>query len=245
MSSSDNDHGANRLLARMSRADFASLAPHLEVVPLSARDVLFEAGKPVEEVYFPHSGVICLMAALRDGVVETAAVGSEGFIGFEAVLGGDAGANRALVQLSGSASRVSVKGLRAAMRRHPGIRDLLLRYMRYFLVQILQSVACSKLHEVEERCARWLLMAHDRARTDSFNLTQEFLAETLGVHRPTVTLVARTMQEAGLIRYSRGTITIMDRKGLEEATCECYGITRRALAEIFPHVSGRPARKKR
>ncbi len=184
------------------------------------------------------------MAVLRDGVVETAAVGSEGFIGFEAVLGGGAAANRALVQLSGSASRVSVKALRAAMQSQPAIRDLLLRYMRYFLTQILQSAACSALHEVEERCARWLLMAHDRAGTDSFNLTQEFLAETLGVHRPTVTIVARTMQQAGLIRYSRGAITIMDRKGLEEAACECYGIVRRALAEILPRGAERSSRKK-
>ncbi len=241
MASSDTDHRANRLLAHIPRAGFASLAPHLEVVPLHSRDVLFEAGAPLEAVYFPHSGVICLMAAMRDGVAETAAIGSEGFIGFEAVLGGEAAANRALVQLSGSASRVPVAALRAAMMDVPAIRDLLLRYVRYFLIQALQSVACNTLHEVEERCARWLLMAHDRAgETDTFNLTQEFLAEMLGVHRPSVTIVARTMQNAGLIRYSRGVIAITDRKGLEEAACECYGLVKRALDEILP-----PARRDR
>ncbi len=231
----DRDHRASRLLAAMPDDAFAQLAPHLEVVPLTAREILFDAAAPLQCVYFPHSGVICLMAALRDGVAETAAIGSEGFVGFEAVLGGDRAANRALVQVPGSASRIRVATLHAAMQASPPIRELLLRYVRFFLVQALQSVACNGLHAVEERCAKWLLMAHDRAgHTDSFNLTQEFLAEMLGVHRPSVTVVARTLQNAGLIRYSRGVIVITDRKGLEEAACECYAVVRRALEEILP-----------
>jgi CRP-like cAMP-binding protein len=236
MTASDvDDHRDNRLLARMQPGGFAKLVPHLEVVPLTPRDVLVETGAPLRQVYFPHSGVICLMASMRSGVAEMATVGCEGFVGFEAVLGGQAAANRGLVQIAGSASRVSVPALRAAMERSPAIRDLLLRYVRFFLIQALQSVACNTLHDVDARCAQWLLRAQDRGgEAQPLNLTQEFLAEMLGVQRPSVTLVARSLQQAGLIRYSRGVIAITNRKGLEEAACECYGIVRRALDEILP-----------
>jgi CRP-like cAMP-binding protein len=234
------DHRANRLLARIHPAGFARLAPHLERVPLAARDVLFEAGAPLRQVYFPHSGVACLMASLRSGVAEMATIGCEGFIGFEALLGGQAAASQALVQIAGTASRVSVSALRAAMDRFPAIRELLLRYIRFFLIQTLQSVACNNLHDVDSRCAQWLLRAHDRGgEADTLNLTQEFLAEMLGVQRPSVTIVARSLQKAGLIRYSRGVIAITNRKGLEDAACECYGIVRRAFDEILPPVPKR------
>lgn len=228
------DHRRNRLLATMSAADFRALAPHLEIVPLVPRETLFDAGQVQQHVYFPHVGVVCLMAPLRNGIAETAAIGSEGFVGFEVVLGGEMAANRALVQLPGSASRVGIAELQSVLQQHPSIRDLLLRYVRFFLVQALQCVACNSLHAVEERCAKWLLMAHDRAGSDQLNLTQEFLAEVLGVHRPSVTIVARTLQNAGLIRYSRGVIVVTDRKGLEEAACECYAVIRKALDEILP-----------
>src|SRR5262249_23587988 len=148
-----------------------------------------------------------------------------------------AAANQALVQIEGAASRVPTAALRAAMDKTPALREALLRYVRFFLIQALQAVACGTLHGVEGRCAQWLLRAHDRAgNADSFRLTQEFLAEMLGVHRPSVTVVARSMQKAGLIRYSRGVIEITNRKGLEDAACECYGIVRRALDEIWPTV---------
>lgn len=236
MSASDSGgHRGNALLARIHPAGFAKLAAHLEVVPLASREVLFETGTPLRHVYFAHSGVVCLMASMRSGVAEMATIGCEGFIGFEAVLGGQAAANQALVQIAGSASRVPVTALRAAMDRFPAIRDLLLRYVRFFLIQALQSVACNTLHDVDSRCAQWLLRAQDRGgEAESFNLTQEFLAEMLGVHRPSVTIVARSMQKAGLIRYSRGVIAITNRKGLEEVACECYGIVRRAFDEILP-----------
>jgi len=234
------DHRANRLLARIHPAGFARLAPHLELVPLAARDVLFEAGTPLRQVYFPHSGVACLMASLRSGVAEMATIGCEGFIGFEALLGGQAAVSQALVQIAGTASRVSVSALRAAMDRFPAIRELLLRYIRFFLIQTLQSVACNNLHDVDSRCAQWLLRAQDRGgEADTLNLTQKFLAEMLGVQRPSVTIVARSLQKAGLIRYSRGVIAITNRKGLEDAACECYGIVRRAFDEILPPVPKR------
>lgn len=234
IANTEESQGKNRLLAGMPSA-FTRLAEHLELVPLTARETLFEGNSILEHIYFPHSGVICLMASMRDGVAETAAIGPEGFVGFEAVLGGETAANRAIVQVSGWASRVPIAVLRSAMRDSPALRELLLRYVRFFLIQALQSVACNSLHAIEERCARWLLMAHDRAgNPNTVNLTQEFLAEVLGVHRPSVTIVARTLQSAGLIRYARGTIAITDRKGLEEAACECYEVIRHALEEILP-----------
>ncbi len=234
MPASGSVHLGNRLLAALPDRVFASLEPHLEVFALTPREILFEAGAPLRHVYFPHSGIICLMAGVRDGVAETAAIGAEGLTGFEVALGSETALNRALVQLAGSSSRISMEALRRQMEAWPQLRELFLSYIRFFLVQTLQSVACNTLHTVDERCAKWLLMAHDRAgHEDTFNLTQEFLAEMLGVHRPSVTIVARTLQNAGLIRYSRGVITITDRKGLEEAACECYSIVRRALEQLI------------
>ncbi len=225
----DNRHKANRLIAAMPAEDYAHIAPHLEVVALTPRTVLAESGSPLRYAYFPHAGVICLMAALHKGGAETATIGPEGFVGFETLLGTATASQRVLVQVAGMASRLPMETLTDALRRSEALRGLLLGYVRYFLIQVLQSVACNGLHSVRERCARWLLMAHDRAGTDSFQLTQEFLAELLGIQRPSVTIVARTLQRAGLIRYSRGLIAITNRQGLEEAACECYAMVRKAL----------------
>ncbi len=222
-------HRANRLIAAIPARQLAQLAPSLEIVPLTPRTVLVDSGAPLHHAYFPHGGVICLMAAMRKGGAETATVGPEGFIGFEALLGSRIASQRVLVQVEGTASRLPIQTLADAAQESASLRGLLLGYVRYFLIQVLQSVACNGLHSVQERFARWLLMAHDRAGTDSFRLTQEFLADLLGIHRPSVTIVARTLQGAGLISYSRGLITITDRKGLEEATCECYDMVRQAL----------------
>jgi CRP-like cAMP-binding protein len=224
-------HRANRLIATMPARQLAQLAPNLEIVPLTPRTVLVESGAPLHHAYFPHGGVICLMAAMRKGGAETATVGPEGFIGFEALLGSRIASQRVLVQVEGAASRLPIQTLADAAHESASLRGLLLGYVRYFLIQVLQSVACNGLHSVQERFARWLLMAHDRAGTDSFRLTQEFLADLLGIHRPSVTIVARTLQAAGLISYTRGLITITDRKGLEEATCECYDMVRQALQQ--------------
>jgi CRP-like cAMP-binding protein len=226
-----NRHRANRLIAAIPARQLAQLEPSLEIVPLTPRTVLVESGSQLQHAYFPHGGVICLMAAMRKGGAETATVGPEGFIGFEALLGSSVASQRVLVQVEGTASRLPIQTLTDAAHESASLRGLLLGYVRYFLIQVLQSVACNGLHSVQERFARWLLMAHDRVGTDSFRLTQEFLADLLGIHRPSVTIVARTLQAAGLISYSRGLITITDRKGLEEATCECYDMVRQALQQ--------------
>ncbi|HYL48689.1 MAG TPA: Crp/Fnr family transcriptional regulator [Stellaceae bacterium] len=225
-------HRANWLLAAVPAAELTRLMPHMEIVPLRPHAILIDAGAPLRYAYFPHGGVICLMAALRKGVAETATIGAEGFVGFTAILGGRTSSQRALVQMGGTASRLPTDVLVSAARRNPALRNLLLGYVRFFLVQVLQSVACNGLHSVRQRCARWLLMAHDRAGTETFGLTHQFLADMLGVQRPSITLVARSLQQTGLIDYRRGTITITDRRRLEGAACECYAIVRRALDEI-------------
>ncbi len=231
--SSHHEHLANRLLAAIPYDCFNLLAPHLESVALPARTLLFDTGNPLQYVYFPRTGLVGLMAAPDEGGAEAATIGSEGFVGFEAVLGGTTTATRAMVQLGGSASRISLANLNIAIRAFPAIGTSLLRYVRYFLIEALQSAACNGMHTVEERFAKWLLLAQDRAGNGStFHATQEFLAEMLGVHRPTMTIVARSLQSAGLIRYSRGVITVMDRKGLEGAACECYELMQQALKEV-------------
>ncbi len=227
-------HRTNRLLGALEATDFARLRPHLQIVQLEPQTILADLGDRIRHLYFPHSAVICLMAVMRErGVAETATIGSEGVAGFETLLGTPTAVNRTLVQVSGAASRIPVREMLTAARESADLRSLILRYVGAFLVQVTQSVACNSLHRLEERCCRWLLMAHDRARRDTFNFTQEFLAEMLGVHRPTVTNVARALQAAGLIRYSRGVLTIVDRSGLERTACECYAIVKRAFAEVF------------
>jgi len=227
-------HRGNRLLAALTPQDSKLLLPHIELVDCEHRNILVDAGERVARVYFPHSAVICLVAVMREsGIAETATIGPEGLVGLEVLLGTERATSRSLVQVPGTASAIPGRALRKAVEESPSLRALLLRYVGAFLVQVTQSVACNSLHKVEERCCRWLLMAHDRVGRDSFPLTQEFLADLLGVHRPTVTIVARTLQAAGLIRYSRGVVTIVDRRGLEQAACECYDIVRQAFEDIL------------
>jgi CRP-like cAMP-binding protein len=183
-------HQDNRLIAAMPAGVRAQFGSHLEIVPLTPRTVLAEAGSSLRYAYFPHVGVICLMAALSKGAVETATVGPEGFVGFEVLLGSTTASQKGLVQVAGVASRVPIEVLAELARDSAPLRDLLRGYVRYFMIQVLQSVACNGLHSVRQRCARWLLMAHDRAGADGFHLTQEFLGELLGIQRPSVTIVA-------------------------------------------------------
>src|SRR5262249_51857789 len=184
---------------------------------LELKTVLYEAGGPVDQIYFPHNAVVSLVAVMRDGRgAGTGTGGREGFPGSATILGNDDTAkNPRLVQVAGGAPPMPPGPLRAFLEEHPHARKLLLAYTRALFAQVLQSVACNATHSVEERCARWLLMTHDRAATDTFELTQEFLAVMLSVRRASVNIVGNAFQKAGLIRYSRGKITILDRAGLE------------------------------
>lgn len=237
--SADTAHRSNSLLNALSGSDFAKLKPHLSIVDLEHRAILADVGDRIRYAYFPHSAVICLMAVMQDTrVAETATIGLEGMVGFEILLHRPNASNRSLVQVPGAASRISSRQLTDAMHESTSLQSLLFKYVGALFIHTTQSGACNSLHKLEERCCRWLLMAHDRAGRDRFDLTQDFLAEMLGVHRPTVTIVARALQAAGLINYSRGVVTILDRTGLEQSACECYGVVKQAYAELGSRGSG-------
>jgi CRP-like cAMP-binding protein len=213
----------NQILMRLDPEEYARLRPALQEVSLTVKEVIHEEGEPVEYVFFPESGVISLVKPLEDGtVIETGTIGNEGMVGLAAVLGMDRTSSRAFCQIPGRALRVSAAVVLAERRRGGPFAELLLRFAHATVAMLTQEVACNRVHSVEERMCRWLLVTHDRVDADTFPLTQEFLAMMLGVRRPTINLAGRSLQRAGLIRYSRGRITVVDRTGLEEASCECY-----------------------
>jgi CRP-like cAMP-binding protein len=223
----------NSLLNALSPADVALLVP-LTTVPLVQGMVLQEQEAPVEQVYFPLSGVISLISVMEGGeVIETAIVGREGAIGVFGGLGPWNAISRAIVRLPGAAAAVAVPRFQAAVRRSTGIRDLILRYKEGLLAQVQQTAACNALHRLEERLARWLLQTSDRTDDPELPLTQDLIGQMLGARRTTVTLIAGHLQQAGLISYSRGRIVILDRVRLEEAACECYRTIRRRTDAVF------------
>ena len=219
----------NLLLATLPRADFERLRPHLKTVAFRPRQVLHKQGGLIEHVYFPNGGVYSITTMLSTGaMVEAATVGDEGMLGFETFLTADAvSPGETLMQVPDtSAEMLSVAEFRNELANGGALRELMGRYTQVVIAQMMQSSACNALHHVEQRCARWLLMTHDRMHEQDFTLSHEFLAVMLGVQRPTVTVVAGTLQEAGLIRYTHGRVTVLNRAGLEGAACECYPIIR-------------------
>src|SRR6476469_8750195 len=215
----------NALLAKLSANDFAQISTDLEHVRLQVHDVLYEAGEEIQYAYFPVAGCVSLVHDAPDGIVEVGTVGFEGMLGLPLLLHGNSATTRALVQVEGEAYRISAAALRRIIATSDSISRILLRFALAFFNQVAQSVACNRLHSLEERCARWLLITHDRVDGDEFRLTQEFLSYMLGVHRPAVTLAAGILQHAGVIHYSRGRIAITNRAGLEGASCSCYKAT--------------------
>lgn len=219
----------NRLLAALPDADFRRLLPHLKTMALRRRQVLLRHGERLHHVYFPNGGVCSVTTTLSDGsIVETAAVGDEGMLGIEAFFNDDAVApGDTLVQVPDTdVVMLAVTTFRRSLAECSSLQDLMGRYAQVFVAQIMQSTACNARHQVQERCCTWLLTAHDRMHQHDFYLSHEFLAMMLGVRRQTVTVVAGTLQSAGLIRYTHGRVAILDRKGLEAAACECYQIRR-------------------
>jgi CRP-like cAMP-binding protein len=214
----------NRLLARLPDEDFQQLLPHLKIIPLPAKKVLQQQGERLQSVYFPIGGVVSMAIVLPDGaMVETATIGDEGIVGIEAFFTDDAVSPcETIVQIPGAASVLSVDRFRSELAAGGAFRDAVARYAQALYGQMTRLTACNALHQVQERCARRLLMAHDHMHEQPFYSSHESLAVMLGVRRPTVTVVAGTLQTAGLIRYTHGRITVLDRKGLEAASCECY-----------------------
>jgi CRP-like cAMP-binding protein len=228
---------ANRLLFALQPEDFALLEPHLSMVDLPLGTLLFESGDIIPHVYFPVECVVSIVAVLEDGTTpEMVTLGREGMVGLVPFLGDREAFGRYTVQLAGRALRMSVEKLDEVIRVAPQVREHFLRFLQALVVQTLQTVACNAVHPVEARCCRWILMIHDRVGADLLPLTHEFLAAMLGVHRPTVTIVTRTLQNAQLIEQHRRAISVLDRKGLEEAACECYSHIRRGFERLLPHT---------
>jgi len=226
----------NRLLDALPRAEYERILPHLEGVPIAARQVVSEADAPIPHVYFPTGGVVSLVSFMERGAaVEIATIGREGLVGLPVFLGAESMPQRAFGQVSGFAFRMEAGAFRAEVARNDTLVRLLNRYTQAMFVQVAQTAACNRVHPVEKRCARWLLQTHDRVGEDVYTLTQEFLAQMLGVQRPSVNAAARTLLEAGLIKYVRGRITIVDRAGLESASCACYGVIRREFDHLLGH----------
>lgn len=218
----------------LPRATFDRLARHLVALPLLHHTVLFRARAEVRRVYFIDQGMVSLIQGMKDGrTVEVGAIGTEGAVGSNAVFGVSDALLETMVQMPGRARAVAPDVLAEEARRCHVLSSLLQGIVHIEVAQIAQTAACNRLHSLEQRCCRWLLTAHDNGGSDTFPLTQEFLAMMLGVRRPGVTVAARSLQQSGYIRYHRGQIEITDRKGLERASCECYAAIRAQSDALF------------
>jgi len=223
----------NRILGALPLAERRQLLEVASNVRLDARAVLFEAGEPIDAVYFPTDGVISLVTPLQDGsIAEVATIGNEGIVGVPLVRLSERGV-RAITQVAGRALRLDAAVFLEWFEQRPGFRTLVDRYTQALFGQIAQSAACNRLHSSEERLSRWLLMTQDRVESDQFMITQEFLGQMLGARRSTISVSAGILQRAGLIRYSRGHVTIVDREGLMEVSCECYAVIKAELDMVI------------
>lgn len=226
----------NRLLAALSEEDLGGLRPDLNLVTLSPGQTLLQPDVLIDYVYFPQHGLVSLVHRLEDGgVVQTGLVGSEGMVGALAPLGASAFSGEAVVQIGGPAFRIRAAALRVEVALRPALRDLLLRYVQALFAQVTQSVACNSRHGLHRRLARWLLMAHDFVDLNELPITHEFLSTMLGVRRAGITEGLASLKEAGLIATGRRRVVILDRPGLEQTSCECYGI----VAAEYERLLGR------
>lgn len=217
----------NRILAALPAAEYRRVAPKLETALLRRGHTLCEVDKPITHVYFPRNGVASMVARLEEGgTIEVATIGNEGVVGLSAYVGNGRAAMEVFVQIPGEAVRLRADLFRRVIQGSSAWRDLIRRYSQALLTQVSQSAACNRAHPVEQRCARWLLMSHDRVLGNEIALTQEYLGEMLGVRRASVTQVAGKLKRRKLIDYHRGKIRVLDRKGLEKAACECYQFIR-------------------
>jgi CRP-like cAMP-binding protein len=225
----------NRLLASLPPEDFGLISQSLVQVDLERGRLLYDPGDEIETVYFPQDGVISLMTLMENGAaIESATIGREGALGLMAAVAPRQSLSRAIVQTPVQATKISASALHEAWQRSPALKVLADRHTEALFGHAIQSVACNALHSVEARFSRWLLTCHDRISSDTIALTQEFLADMLGVQRTTVTAVARGLQEKGVIRYRRGVVDIIDRQALEGLACECYGAINRTYERLLP-----------
>src|ERR1700688_1414019 len=225
----------NRLLLALPSRDLKRLMPELEQIRCRRGQVLMDADSSLDHIFFPDSGVVSVVAVYENGsVIEMATVGREGCTGMQAFFGAKTSSVRLLVQIPGSAAKMSRAAFTRAIESTPSFRNLMSNYIHAFLEQVLVSVACNGAHSLKQRLARWLLMMRDRCDEDALPITQSLLAEMLGVQRPSITIAARELERAGLIERGRRKVTILDRKGLTKASCECYQLVRERVAYYLP-----------
>ena len=224
----------NHLLAALPSGVLAELLPRMQPVDIKLHESLHMPEAPIEAVHFLEAGWVSMVTHLEDGMsAEVGLAGREGMVGLPLVFGVETSGVEALVQGPGTALRMEAGAFRHALDEHPSLRALLFRYGEFMRAQVTQTAACNGNHGLEQRLARWLLMSHDRASGDQFLMTHEFMAAMLCVHRPSVTVTARLLQRAGLIRYGSGAITVVDRPGLEAAACECHGVVSRQYQRLL------------
>ena len=230
-----SDWPRNRLLLALPSRNLKRLMPELEQICCQRAQILTDADSSLDHVFFPDSGVVSVVAVYADGrVIEMATIGREGCSGVQAILGAKRSSVRLLVQIPGSAAKMSRVAFTLAMQSMPAFRSVMDAYIQAFLEQVMVSVACNGAHSLKQRLARWLLMMRDRSDGDALLITQSLLAEMLGVQRPTITNAAREFERAGLIERGRRQVTILDRQGLTKASCECYQLVRTRLAFFLP-----------
>ena len=227
----------NHLLDALPESDYARLASHLELIPMPLGDVLYESGDQLRYVYFPTTSIVSLLYVLEDGAsAEIAIVGNEGILGISLFMGGDTTPSRAVVQSAGHGFRLKADLLKTEFGRFGPTMHLLLRYTQALLTQMAQTAVCNRYHSVDQQLCRWLLLSLDRLASNELSMTQELIANMLGVRREGVTEAAGRLQDVGLIRYRRGTITVLDRPGLEARSCECYQVVKTEFDRLLPYV---------
>lgn len=233
----------NRLLGMLSRRDYQRLRPHLRHVPLSYRQSLYRANRRLGSIYFIETGVGSLVNTMANGqAAEVGTIGNEGVVGLPLLLGADSAPTSVYVQVPGNGLCMSAARFRSELAKSASMRTVMLRYAHALFNQVAQSAACNHFHTLQQRCCRWLLMTYDRMQSEEFLLTQEFLAMMLGVQRTGVSAASSELQRAGLIRYSRGIVTILDRRGLRALACECYGLSKREFDRLLGEAPRRARR---
>lgn len=224
----------NQLLGALPSDIYERLASHFKLVSLPTQEVICEVAEPIDYVYFPHHAVISLLATMDDGAtVEVALVSREGMVGLPVILGDNISSIRAIVQVPGEAMRIDADIIKAEFARGGFLQNLLLRYVQAVLTEFAQGAACNRIHSLDKRLARWLLKVADRRQSQEFPLTQEFIAQMLGVRRAGVSVAAGILSQSGIISYNRGHISILDRKALEAASCECYRVVKDEFTRLL------------
>jgi CRP-like cAMP-binding protein len=232
----DNRNG-NHLLAVVDESAWSRVAPHLVPVDMSLGQVIYEAGDRLSHVYFPATSIVSLLYVLENGAsAEIAVVGNEGLIGIALFMGGETTSGRAVVQSAGRAYRLDAGVLKEEFHRAGAVQRLLLRYTQALITQMAQTAVCNRHHSIDQQLCRWLLLSIDRLPSNELTMTQELIANMLGVRRAGVTEAAVKLQDAGLIRYSHGRIEVLDRAGLEKRACECYRVVRRECERLLPDL---------